>query len=181
MGESPRELPDAPALWVHARQYTGRIVRVTNDRVFDSPVYNLTREFPYLWEEMAVPISYKDDRARAESIILECVRRHVGEVEVRAREALEALGRRYPIAHAASVEPRIYWRLTDNWVELSARFVVDPRGVRGVKDAISRDLIAALDAAKIGIASATSEIVGLPPVRVELERAHEAPPAKAQQ
>jgi len=173
MGESPRELPDAPAIWVHARQYTGRIVRVTNDRVFDSPVYNLTREFPYVWEEMAIPVSYKDDRARAESIILDCVRRHVGDVERRARDALEALRRRYPLAHTASVEPRVYWRLTDNWVELSARFVVDPRAVRGVKDAISRDIIAALDTAKIGIASATSEIVGLPPVRVELQHVDE--------
>ena len=41
--------------------------------------------------------------------------------------------------------------------------------VAGVKDAISRDLLTALDEAGIGIASATFDIVGLPPVRLELE------------
>jgi hypothetical protein len=44
-----------------------------------------------------------------------------------------------------------------------------------VKDAISRDLLAALDAAGIGIASSTSEIVGLPPVRIEGTLAAPAP------
>ena len=38
--------------WVHARQYTGRVVTVTNDKVFDTPIYNYTREFPFIWEEL---------------------------------------------------------------------------------------------------------------------------------
>src|SRR5436305_7996899 len=47
---------------VKARQYTGRIVTVTNARIFDEPVYNYTREFPYIWDEITLPVSYKDDR-----------------------------------------------------------------------------------------------------------------------
>jgi hypothetical protein len=39
--------------------------------------------------------------------------------------------------------------------------------VREIKDAMSREILAALDAAGIEIASGTYEIVGLPPVRVE--------------
>lgn len=46
------------------------------------------------------------------------------------------------------------------------RFAVEDRGIRDVKDAISRDILAALDEAGIGIASATFEVVGLPPLRV---------------
>jgi hypothetical protein len=61
----------------------------------------------------------------------------------------------------------VYWRLTDNWLELTVRFVVRTHNIREVKDAMSRDLLAELDAAGIGIASTTFEIVGLPPLRVE--------------
>src|SRR5947209_6306115 len=57
MGEAPAEQDAPPAMWVRARQYTGRIVTVTNDKIFDEPVYNYTREFPYIWEEMSIPIS----------------------------------------------------------------------------------------------------------------------------
>ncbi|URD61658.1 hypothetical protein M8312_03865 [Sphingomonas sp. KRR8] len=40
-----------PAMWVKSRQFTGRIVTVTNDKIFDEPVYNYTDQFAYVWEE----------------------------------------------------------------------------------------------------------------------------------
>ena len=40
MGQSPKEQGDAPSMWIRSRQFTGRIVPVTNDQVFDEPVYN---------------------------------------------------------------------------------------------------------------------------------------------
>lgn len=43
MGQ-PRPVQGAdPAVWVHSREYTGRVVTVTNARIFDEPVYNYTR------------------------------------------------------------------------------------------------------------------------------------------
>jgi len=64
------------------------------------------------------------------------------------------------------LRPRVFYRLTDNWVELALRFVVEADAARTTKDAISRDILSALEAKKIGIASATFEIVGLPPLRI---------------
>ncbi len=42
----------------------------------------------------------------------------------------------------------------------------EDHGVRPLKDAISRDVLAAFDTAGIEVASATYEIVGVPPLRV---------------
>src|SRR4051794_39878484 len=33
---------EQPGMWVRARQYSGRIVTVTNDKVFDEAIYNFT-------------------------------------------------------------------------------------------------------------------------------------------
>jgi hypothetical protein len=60
----------------------------------------------------------------------------------------------------------VYYRLTDNWLELTVRFIAEDHGVRSLKDAMSRDILAALDEAGIGIASATFAIVELPEVRI---------------
>ncbi len=38
-----------PAMWVKSRQFTGRIVTVSNSKIFAEPVYNYTRDFPYIW------------------------------------------------------------------------------------------------------------------------------------
>src|SRR5205085_1138178 len=46
MGQPSGDDDQAVPMWVQARQYTGRIVTVTNGAVFDEPVYNYSRDFP---------------------------------------------------------------------------------------------------------------------------------------
>jgi small-conductance mechanosensitive channel len=174
MGQPPEVQDDGPGMWINARQYTGRIVRVTNDKVFDSPVYNYTRDFPYLWEELRLPVRYDGDRGRAEEILLEVARRHTAELVRAATHAMEHLRGRYFVPGEARLEPAVYYRLTDSWIELTVRFIAPQRGVRPLKDAISRDVISALQASGIEIASGTYEIVGLPPLRVEMVARPEA-------
>lgn len=64
-------------------------------------------------------------------------------------------------------------RLTDDWLELTVRYLVNTHGVREVKDALSRDILKKLDRAAIGLTSASYDIVGFPKVRVALERSTE--------
>lgn len=165
MGQPPAVQGADPPMWVRSRQYTGRIVTVTNDKIFDEAVYNYTRDFPYLWEEISIPISYTVDRERAEHILLQAARRHTSEYGERSQRAMDVMMRRY-FMQSASVEPKVYYRLTDNWLELSLRFLTEDRGVRDLKDAMSREILREFDAAGIGLASATFEIVGFPPVRI---------------
>src|SRR4051812_49657920 len=56
MGQPPPVQSAEPAVWVHSRQFTGRICTVTNDKIFDEAVYNYTHHFPYLWDELRLPI-----------------------------------------------------------------------------------------------------------------------------
>jgi len=168
MGEPPGEQADPPASWVAARQYTGRIVRVTNDKIFDSPVYNYTRSFPYLWEEIHIPIRYGDDYEEVERILLDVARKHTSELEQKAAASLDELRHTLFLPDTVSVSPRVYVTLTDNWIALALRFIAPQRGVRPLKDAMSRDIWSGMQAAKIGLASGTYEIVGVPPLRVDV-------------
>jgi small-conductance mechanosensitive channel len=165
MGQPPAVQGADPAMWVRSRQFTGRIVTVTNDKVFDEPVYNYTREFPFIWEEMTVPIPYRADRARAEAVLLECVAEEAKSLDRSSEPVRHALERRYFIS-LDDLTPRVFYRLTDNWLELTVRFVVREHGIRDVKDAIARAVMSRFDDAGIEIASATYEIVGVPPLRV---------------
>ncbi|HXE54969.1 MAG TPA: mechanosensitive ion channel domain-containing protein, partial [Tepidisphaeraceae bacterium] len=168
MGEPPAVQDAPPSVWVGARQYTGRVVTVPNSVVFDGPIFNFTREFPYIWEEMRIPISYKDDRRRAEEILLDVADRHTVHVQEMSEKDIEEMERRYFVKRP-DLRPKVYLRLTDNWVELTVRFITRPHGIRDLKNQISREVIDALDAAKIGIASSTYDVVGMPPLRVQVE------------
>lgn len=166
MGEPPSVQSQDPGMWVMSRQYSGRIVTISNAQIFEEPVYNYTREFPYLWEEMHIPISFKDDRHRAEQIILKAVQSHTTDISNMAQPELNRLKAQFFI-EAPDIEPRVFLRITDNWVELSVRFLCGTHDIRGLKDRISRDILSGLEASHIGIASGTYEIVGLPPIRIE--------------
>jgi small-conductance mechanosensitive channel len=152
-------------MWVRSRQFTGRIVTVANSKIFDEPVYNYSRDFPFIWEELTVPVTYKSDRGRAEQMLLDATRRHALSREQLTREALDHMRRQY-LVNVEDLEPRVFYRLTDNWLELTVRFLVKAYGVREVKDAMSREILTAFEDAGIGVASATFEVVGLPPLQV---------------
>ena len=165
MGQPPAVQSADPAMWVRSRQFTGRIVTVTNSKIFAEPVFNYTREFPYLWEELAIPITYKADRARVEVILLESAGRHAVDPHSMGEAARADLKERFGV-ELVDLEPRVFFRITDNWLELTVRFVVPTHGIRSVKDAMSRDIVVALEQSAIGIASATYDIVGFPPIKV---------------
>jgi len=155
-------------MWVEARQYTGRIVTITNDKVFDTPVYNYSRDFPYLWEEMHIMIPYSADRRRAEQILREVAAQHTVKISEMGRDALREMERRY-FVRADDLGPKVFYRLTDNWLQLTVRFVCRSHRIRDLKDALSRGILDGLEGAGIPLASTTIEVVGLPPLRVHLQ------------
>jgi small-conductance mechanosensitive channel len=165
MGVPESQQPD-PKHWINARQYTGRIVTVVNSEVFEKPVFNYSRQFDYLWDEIQLPLKYDVDLRAAERIALEAVRSATEEITREAREVLQKMKDKYLIRESELV-PRAFIRLTDNWIELSVRFIARPFGVRELKDRISRRLLTALQDEGIQIASTTFEVVGLPTVRLE--------------
>ena len=166
MGQPPPVQSADPAMWVHSRQFTGRIVTISNSEIFDKPVYNYSREFPYIWDEIHIPITYDADRAEAESILLEAANRHALNRQKLGDGPVQQLHEKYQV-DPIDLDPTVYYRLTDNWLELTVRFIAPDHGVRRIKDALSRDTIKALDAAKIGIASGTYAIVQMPPIEIK--------------
>lgn len=98
--------------------------------------------------------------------MLSATDKHVFEITELSEQAVKKLEDHY-FVNVEDFKPRVFYRITDNWLELTARFIVSEHHVREVKDAISRDLLRGLDKAGIGVASTTFDIVGFPPLRLE--------------
>lgn len=175
MGAPPGDTDSAEAdaaSWVMARQYTGRIVTVANNAIFSDPVFNYSRDFPYLWEELHIPVKYTADHPQAEKILLDVAEDHSVDVDTVRSDALDQMRRRY-LMPPTDLEPAVFYQLTDNWVMLTVRFAVPARGIRKIKSDMSREILTRFAAAGIEVASATYDIVGLPAVRLQ----HETGPA----
>ncbi len=165
MGQPPSVQDANPEMWIQGRQFTGRIVTVTNDKIFENPVYNYTRDFSFIWEEMNFPIKYTEQADKVEDIIIKTVSDHTEKFRDLSDFQRQMLEKKYGIKTDDMI-PRVFYRMTDNWLELSVRFILPEHGVRVVKDAITRDILKAFHREAIEIASSTFEIVGVPSVRI---------------
>jgi len=153
--------------WVKADQYTGRVVTVANRVVWTNPVYNFTQHWGYLWDEITLPITYESDWQRATELMLEHGQRYTKELQADAEAKLNRMIDRYPLKDT-KVESTLYLAMTDNWIELTLRFLVDAQERRGVKDRLHRELLQYFQAEEnISIASTTIEIVGFPQIQVD--------------
>jgi small-conductance mechanosensitive channel len=151
--------------WVRADQYTGRIVTVANRFVFSAPVFNYTQHWRYLWDEIMIPVTYASNWQRAGEIMLERGKSYTSHLQEQAQAKIDQLAERYPL-YDTTIAPTLYAVMTDNWIELTLRYVVDAHERRGVKARLHQELLQRFEAEpNVTVASATFEIVGFPPLK----------------
>jgi small-conductance mechanosensitive channel len=152
--------------WVKADQYTGRVVSLANRVVFSDPVFNYTQHCCYLWDEIMIPVTYESNWRSAVEIILAKGQELMASFHAGARAEFEEMVKKYPALHEVPVEPSIYIAMTDNWIELTVRYIVEVRNRRVVKGQIHGQLLECFDKEPdIRVASMTVDIVGFPPLR----------------
>jgi small-conductance mechanosensitive channel len=66
--------------WMKGDTFTGRIVIVPNSLLFDQPVFNYTKDFPFVWDEVVNLVTYESDIEVAKKYMLESAKEVVGEL-----------------------------------------------------------------------------------------------------
>lgn len=153
--------------WVQADQYNGKIVRIANNFVFKEPVYNYSGDFPFLWDEINVPIKYGSDYELARELLYRTVTEVIGDYVPQAREKWRHLVKKYMIENA-SVEPMVIMEANDNWVTFTVRYVVDYKLRRTTRDKLFAKILNEIGRTdgRVKVASATLELVGVPDIKV---------------
>lgn len=155
--------------WVNADLYNGRIVRVANSFVFKAPVFNYSGDFPFLWDEITLPVRYGSDWEFARTMLNEIVNEVCKDYAIESAEAWRLAVNRYRL-EATRIEPMITLAATDNWIQFTIRYIVDYRRRRFVRDRLFTRILEEVDRSgnRIRLASATFELTNLPHIDVQL-------------
>lgn len=150
--------------WVDGDLYNGRIVSVANSFVFKEPLFNYSRDFPFLWDEVKVPVQYGSDYAMANTIFIKVANEVAEELTGSIHEQWQHLQRKYLLENART-EPMVSMIANDNWVEFTIRYVVNYRRRRTTKTELFSRLLQEIELTNgaIKIASATFQLVDSPP------------------
>ena len=148
---------------------TGRLVRVANSLVFREPIFNYSVDFPFLWDEIVIPVKYGSDYHLARDIFSRTLTEVVGNYAEYAKGVWKEIVKKFFIEEAM-IDPVVTLSFTDNWVEFTCRFITDYRRRRDTKDKIFSRLLEEIDKTKgaVGIATASFELVNPPPLEVHL-------------
>jgi small-conductance mechanosensitive channel len=130
---------------VDADQSTGRLVSVPNSHIFTQPIYNYTRGFHYIWNEISVLVTFESNWRKAQKIILTAAQEGVDELQEQFRTQIRRMARRYMILYQ-HVTPIVYPRILDSGVQLTLRYLAEPKRRRGTEARLTAQILDAFAA-----------------------------------
>ena len=156
--------------WVSSDNYSGRIVKLSNAFVFKGPLYNYSQDFPFVWDEFNLPIRYDSDIELAKSIVIKIASETLSDYVTQSVAQWEQVVSKYYIEDAV-VDPTLAITMTDNWIQLNLRYIVDYKKRRYTKNLLSekinREFLAS--EGKVALASTTIELVKIPRLKIRNE------------
>ncbi|MEO6949706.1 MAG: mechanosensitive ion channel domain-containing protein [Ginsengibacter sp.] len=156
--------------WVDGDLYNGRIVTIANSFIFKEPVYNYSGDFPFLWDEIKIPIQYGSNYEKAENIFITAGIEVAEDLTERSQEKWLAMQNKYRL-EAAQTSPMVSLIANDNWVEFTLRYVVDYKKRRITRTALFKRILKEVEATngEIKFASATFQLVEGSELKVKLD------------
>lgn len=155
--------------WVNADLYNGRIVKIANSFVFKEPVFNYSGDFPFLWDEITVPVKYGSDYRLARELFQRVLLEATDDYTRQAKTSWTNLIQQYRV-EPTELDPRVSLIANDNWMEFTLRYVVDYKKRRITKDLLFTRLLEEIDRTegRVALASATFHLVEAPEITVKL-------------
>lgn len=126
--------------WVDADQSTGRLVQVPNAWIYQHSVFNHTRGFGFIWNEIPITITFRSDWQAAREIMLELGSETADIVEHQAKQEIRRISSEYLI-HYSILTPFVYVKVVENGVQLSLRYLVEVKKRRGTEHALTMGIL----------------------------------------
>ncbi|MDW5290349.1 hypothetical protein [Formosa sp. PL04] len=154
--------------WVSSDNYSGRIVKLSNAFVFKGPVYNYSKDFPFVWDEFNLLTKFGSDIELAKTIVVKIASETLSEYISKSKYEWSEVVNKYYIENA-QVDPTLAITMTDNWIQFNLRYIVDYKKRRYTKSLLHERIgkeIKMTDG-KVKLASVTLEIVQIPTINVK--------------
>jgi len=157
--------------WVDGDLYNGRIVLIANSFVFKEPVFNYSGDFPFLWDEIKIPVQYGSNYEKAKEILIKTGKDLTGDLTEMSMDKWRNLQDKYRLEEAQT-EPMVSLIANDNWVEFTLRYVVNYKKRRITKTELFTRILKEFEETngEIKFASATFQIVEAPELKINIKK-----------
>lgn len=149
--------------WVDADQTTGRIIHVPNALVFTNPQINYSEGFNYIWNEIALRVTFESNWKKAKQLMQEILEKHATAWSANAEKEIQHANEKYMIIYR-KLTPTVYTNLRENGILLTMRYLCPPRQRRGTEQVLIEAILEAFaQHSDIAFAYPTQRFVHQPP------------------
>jgi small-conductance mechanosensitive channel len=128
--------------WVDADQGTGRTIHIPNGKVFGEAQANYTKGFPYIWNEIAVLITFESNWKKAKNLLQEIDTQRAESFVEAAEQKLRKASRTVVIPQSG-LTPMVSTSVKESGVRLTLRYLFDPRRRRESTNLLWEDILEA--------------------------------------
>jgi small-conductance mechanosensitive channel len=126
--------------WVDADQSTGRVIYVPNGLLFTLPLANYSKGFQYIWNEVNVLLTFESNWQKAKGILGDIANKHAEHLSKAAERKVKEASKKFMIFYK-SLTPTVYTSVKDSGVQLTIRYLCEPRNRRGTEQAIWEEIL----------------------------------------
>lgn len=147
--------------WVNGDLYNGSIVTMANSFVYKEKIKNYSAEYPFLWDELEVPIRAESDHNKAREVFKRVLEEICGDFASESTKHWDRMTNKFRIEEA-QVQPMVTLEFNEEWITFTLRYIVDYKKRRTTKDLIySRLLEEIRTEPKISIAASALEVTNM--------------------
>lgn len=147
--------------WVEGDLYNGRIITLANSYVFKERIHNYSAEYPFLWDEVKVPIRTESDYELAREVFSKVVNDICEDYAIKSEKGWKSMANKFRVEQA-NVRPTVRLRFDENWITFTLRYIVDYKSRGTTKDKIYTALLDEINKHdNITIATTTSEVTSI--------------------
>lgn len=128
--------------WVDSDQSTGRIIHIPNGTVFTKAQANYSSGFQFIWNEIGILVTFESNWFLAREILLKIVSDHAKELSSDAEKRIIEASKKYMIFYQY-LTPIVYTSVKDSGIQLTMRYICDPRKRRVTEHLIWEDVLTA--------------------------------------
>ena len=156
--------------WVSSDNYSGRIIKISNAFVFKGPIKNYSMDFPFVWDELNILITFDSDIELAKKLVMERSTELLSDYTNKSKANWKKMVERYYIENA-KIDPTLAISLTDNWIALNLRYITDYKLRRSTIHKLFENIehSISLTKGKVKLASTTLQLLKIPEVDVHVK------------
>lgn len=154
--------------WVNGDLYSGRIIKISNSNIFKEAVFNYSSDFPFLWDEINIPIKHGSNITKTQTLINEIADTELLGYAEEAQKSWNKVLKKYLI-EKAQVKPLLSMTANESFMTFTLRYVVAYNQRRVTRSRLFEAILEKIAECpeEVRIASTAVDINYVAPIRVE--------------